>query len=202
MRDYVRARTRFLDDATRAALQDGLRQIVLMGAGFDTRAWRMPEIAAAGALVFEVDLSEQIARKCAILAAAGMASPPALRLVGCDFTSDAWEIGLERDLATAGFLAGHGAMFLWEGVVGYLPQDAIDRSIAFMADVGGPRSRLALNYPAAALPTAALARRLAVHGFVLRDDADAGTVLRRYVPGDPVSGDDVFRLAVAEIPAR
>lgn len=202
MRDYVRARTRFLDDAVRDALRAGLSQIVLMGAGFDTRAWRLPEIAAAGARVFEVDLPEQLARKRAVLDGAGVVFPPGLRLVGSDFTLDAWEEGLAGDLADAGFRARGGALFVWEGVLGYLPDAAVDRCVAFMAQQGGRRSRLALNYPAARLPRADLARRLGASGFVVLDDADAGAVFRRHVRAEPVAGDDVFRLAVAEIPPR
>ncbi|HZR84983.1 MAG TPA: SAM-dependent methyltransferase [Candidatus Binatia bacterium] len=200
MREYVRARTRFIDDAVRAALAAGLRDVVLLGAGFDTRAFRMPEIAASGALVFEVDLERQLAAKRARLAAAGVALPERLRLVACDFTADGWEDALRSDLAGAGFALRAGAMFVWEGVVGYLDDRAIDRTIAFMASAGGPGTRVTLNYPSFRVRRDEIADRLARGGFAILEDDDAGSVFRRFVPGERVAGDDLFRLAVAHVP--
>src|SRR6185436_18086463 len=59
------ARTRFIDDLVRRSVADGIRQIVVLGAGFDTRAHRLPELAAAA--VFEVDRPDMQAAKRAVL---------------------------------------------------------------------------------------------------------------------------------------
>jgi O-methyltransferase involved in polyketide biosynthesis len=71
-RDGVRLRTRFLDDCVRQGLASGLDQVVLLGAGFDTRGLRMPEIAARRATVFEVDTPYQLDRMRRALAGAGV----------------------------------------------------------------------------------------------------------------------------------
>src|SRR5262245_22899442 len=59
-REHVRLRTRFIDDALRAALAAGLKQVVNLGVGFDTRTLRLPEIAEQGAQVYEVDFAAQL----------------------------------------------------------------------------------------------------------------------------------------------
>src|SRR5580658_1645091 len=74
-RDGVRLRTRYIDDAVREGLKAGLDQIVLLGAGFDARGLRMPEIAARRASVYEIDTSDQLERKRAVLKSAGVKVP-------------------------------------------------------------------------------------------------------------------------------
>ncbi|HTL32126.1 MAG TPA: class I SAM-dependent methyltransferase [Kofleriaceae bacterium] len=58
-KDGIRLRTRFIDDVLGKALEDGIDQIVLLGAGFDARAFRIPAIIARRARVYEIDLVEQ-----------------------------------------------------------------------------------------------------------------------------------------------
>lgn len=199
MREYVRTRTRFIDDAVREALAGGLRQLVLLGAGYDTRALRMPEIAAAGASVFEVDLAAQLESKRAILTRAGVEVPARDRYLPCDFRGAGWELELLGELERAGFRTGAGALFVWEGVIGYLDDWAIERSLAFMARAGGSASRLVLNYPAVRFPAERLAGLLVGAGFTPLEDEAVGAVYLRYVPGDRQPDDDLFRLAVAEV---
>src|SRR5262249_27968329 len=88
----VRLRTRYLDDAVRAALAAGHRQLVLLGAGFDCRGLRLPEIAAAGARVLEVDFREQLDHKRRTLDDAGVRIPAHVRYVSCDFASPALDV--------------------------------------------------------------------------------------------------------------
>ncbi len=76
-RDGVRLRTRFIDDCVRDGLAAGLKQIVLLGAGFDARGLRMTEIPSRGATVFEVDTPYQMDRKRRALAGAGVKLPSA-----------------------------------------------------------------------------------------------------------------------------
>lgn len=83
--EQVRLRTRFIDDAVREGLKAGLDQIVLLGAGFDARGLRMPEIAARRAFVYEIDTAEQLARKRRVLATAGVKVPRRVHYVPFDF---------------------------------------------------------------------------------------------------------------------
>jgi methyltransferase (TIGR00027 family) len=197
-REGIRLRTRFIDDVVRDALGAGLRQVVLLGAGFDCRALRLPEIAQHGALVFEVDFAPQLEKKRAVLAEAGVTIPPWVRHVPCDLADPAFEARLIGDLARTGFHRG-GACFVWEGVVGYLDDAAIDRSLGFMARAGGPGSRAVFNYTAFRFEPAALALRVTAAGFTAVDDTDFGALYRRYLGGGPPAGGEGFRIAVARI---
>jgi methyltransferase (TIGR00027 family) len=133
-REAIRLRTRFIDDTVRAILADGLRQIVLLGAGFDCRTLRLADIANSGAAVFEIDFAPQLAHKRAVLEAAGVKLPDAVRFVPCDFTADDFETKLLVDLSADGFRPGMGTCFIWEGVVGYLDDAAVDRTPRFRCE--------------------------------------------------------------------
>jgi leucine carboxyl methyltransferase len=93
----------------------GLDQIVLLGAGFDARGLRMPEIAARRATVYEIDTTEQLARKRKVLAAAGIKVPAIVRYVPFDFDTANYETDLAAALEAAGFRCRGGAIFVWEG---------------------------------------------------------------------------------------
>jgi methyltransferase (TIGR00027 family) len=117
--DGVRLRTRSVDDFVREGVAAGLRQVVALGAGFDMRGLRLIEPPA---MFFEVDRVALLEQKCAILADANVRIPAHVKHVACDF-STRFEASLARDLAAAGFRAGTGALFIWEGVLWrrYLP---------------------------------------------------------------------------------
>lgn len=125
-RDGVRLRTRYIDDAVREGLKAGPNQIVLLGAGFDARGLRMPEIAAHHASVYEVDTAEQLARKGDVLAAAGVEVPARVRYVPFEWGSADFDTVLAAALEASGFRRGEGAIFVWEGVIGYIGSEEID----------------------------------------------------------------------------
>ncbi len=195
-RDHVRLRTRFIDDAVRAALAAGTTQVVNLGVGFDCRTLRLGEIAQQGAQVFEVDLAEQLERKRSILAAAGIPLPPYAHLVAADLTT-VFEDGLARDLAAAGYDRAAPAVVVWEGVIGYLDDVACDRTLRWIASSVAERSRLVFNYPVSRFDPEALRPRIREAGFVWLDDASLADVYGRYLPGEPPDGGDLYRLAVA-----
>jgi methyltransferase (TIGR00027 family) len=193
-RDGIRLRTRYIDDAVREGLAAGLDQVVLLGAGFDCRGLRMPEIAARGASVYEVDFAEQLDHKRAILGAAGVTLPPHVAYVPCDFAADFGE-ALAASLAERGFRLGAGAIFVWEGVLGYIDDVAIDRSLAFMVRAGGPGTRLVLTcgHGGAVLERARRA------GFTAAEDHGCDALWRRYLPGEPHENAWVSRLGTAVV---
>lgn len=195
-RDHIRLRTRFIDDAVRAALAAGTKQIVNLGVGFDCRTLRLGEIAQQGARVFEVDYAEQLERKRVILAAAGIAMPPFAHLVAADFTTD-FEAGLTRDLVAAGYDLGAPVVIVWEGVIGYLDNVACDRTLRWIAGISTEGSRLVFNYPVSRFDPDELLPRIREAGFVWLDDASLADVYGRYLPGDPPAGGDLYRFAVA-----
>jgi methyltransferase (TIGR00027 family) len=129
-------RTRAIDDFVTAAAKDGCSQLVLLGAGYDMRASRLP--AAASLRVFEVDHPLTQARK---RRAAG-ALARHVRYVPLDFESDA----LAPALIDAGLHCGQRACVLWEGVFSYLTPAAIDLTLAALVEVCAPGSRILLTY--------------------------------------------------------
>jgi methyltransferase (TIGR00027 family) len=133
------ARTRWIDDALRAALADGAPQLVILGAGFDSRAWRLPELR--GVRVFEVDHPDTQARKREALARAAVATPDTLRFVATDFDQQ----GLERAMAAAGYDPTQRTLFLWEGVTNYLSAEAVDTTLRWCAGAA-PGSRVIFTY--------------------------------------------------------
>ncbi len=146
-RDGVRLRTRFIDDAVRGGLEAGLDQVVILGAGFDCRGLRMPEIAERGAAVYECRLRRAArAETRASSAPRAWRCPPRMAHVPCDFAAPDFEGALTASLAESGFRAGAGAIFVWEGVIGYIDEATVDRSLAFMAGAGGPGTRLVLTF--------------------------------------------------------
>jgi methyltransferase (TIGR00027 family) len=130
------ARTRILDDAVERALARGLDQLVLLGAGYDSRPYR---IEGAGAVhVFGVDLPATQAAKRAALGAA----PAHVRFVPLDFDRDPLGAAMER----AGLVAGARTFIVWEGVVAYLEPAAVDATLRWASGIAGPGSELVFTY--------------------------------------------------------
>jgi methyltransferase (TIGR00027 family) len=143
---HVALRTLAIDDAVREGLAAGARQIVLLGAGLDNRAGRLPEVAAAR--VFEVDHPDMQRYKRDRLA--GTAEAAAERVfVPVNFESDR----LDDALARGGHAPGEPTFWIWEGVTPYLTRAAVEATLRAVADRSAPGSRLALTYmrPAAHL---------------------------------------------------
>ncbi len=193
--DGIRLRTRFIDDFVRESVLSGLAQVVLLGAGFDARGLRLPEIAAHGVTVYEVDFAAQLEKKRALLEAAGVALPPHLRYVPCDFNTPDFEDALTSDLVAQGFRAGAGALFVWEGVIAYISAEATDRSLRFMVRAGGPGSRLVFDFWSVALEGAERARKA---GFTRFSDVGYDELWRRHLlPGEPWKHAGVGRMGTA-----
>jgi len=113
------ARTKWIDDEVTAALAEA-RQLVLLGAGFDTRAFRLP--AATRATIFELDHPETSRVKQAVLEKSGPI-PDRVRFITLDFNRQS----VTEVLAQAGFDKTQPACFVWEGVTNYLTPEAVDR---------------------------------------------------------------------------
>lgn len=182
--DAVRLRTRYIDDVTRSGCGRGVRQLVLMGAGFDVRALRLPEIARGGVRTFEVDFPAQLEAKRALLLGAGVAIPDTIRHVACDFMTG-FETRLAEDLVREGFRRGDPAMFVCEGVLAYLDPEATERTCRFMASMGGEGSTLVFDfsdYVHGPEWAPDLVRRAGFTGF---DEVSCAELWRRHLPGDP-----------------
>jgi methyltransferase (TIGR00027 family) len=127
---FTTARSRIAEDALSRAVEKGVRQIVILGAGLDTFALRNPH-SARQIRIYEVDHPTTQAWKCERLAEAQIALPPSLILVPVDFERD----DLGEKLVAAGFQQNSPAFFTWLGVVPYLTQDAIGRTLGYLSSI-------------------------------------------------------------------
>jgi len=132
MRLFIAARTRFAEDALAAAIGRGVRQLVVLGAGLDTFAYRNP-YADLGLLVFEVDHPATQAWKRARLAEVEIAAPPSLAYAPVDFETET----LADGLAAAGFDPAGPSFFTWAGVVPYLTRAAVLATLAYVGGLPG-----------------------------------------------------------------
>ncbi|MFC9642211.1 class I SAM-dependent methyltransferase [Streptomyces mirabilis] len=137
--EVVVPRTVAIDDAVRSHRTP---QLVVLGAGLDSRAWRLPELADTD--VWEVDHPASQQDKQERLAEAG--APPvvarSVRFAPVDFATD----NLGSALEAAGHDASVPTTWLWEGVVPYLTHDEVRATVRAVADRSAPGSALVLNY--------------------------------------------------------
>jgi methyltransferase (TIGR00027 family) len=134
-------RTVAVDDAIRAAPPP---QLVVLGAGLDGRAWRLPELS--GTVVYEVDHpASQLAKR----SRAAELTPAArdIRFVPVDFAAD----DLAASLAAAGHTPELPTAWLWEGVVPYLTRAQLEATLGVVAGRSAAGSRLVVVYTAPSL---------------------------------------------------
>ena len=112
---WVRVRTRFLDDLLRDAAAGGCRQVVLLGAGLDARAFRLDW--PAGTTLFELDLPGILAFKERVVASEHLVPACARAVVPSDLTGD-WQ----HDLRASGFDPARATTWVTEGLLVYLPE--------------------------------------------------------------------------------
>ncbi|HET9620726.1 MAG TPA: SAM-dependent methyltransferase [Kofleriaceae bacterium] len=147
---WLALRVAYLDRLVGAAVDRlGARQIVILGAGYDTRAARLPR---AGVRFFEVDHPATQAEKRGRLAALDGYPMHAQTFVACDFEHDD---PIER-LIDAGLSPREPSLVLWEGVVPYLSEAAVRATATRLAHGLDPRSLVAFDYLGKAFATGAL----------------------------------------------
>ena len=215
------ARTRFIDDRAQAAIASGIAQIVLLGAGFDSRPYRLPGWDRV--TVFEVDHPDTQAQKRRLL---GMV-PGHVRFVSVDFDRDR----VEKALEIAGYDHARPTFFIWEGVTNYLTESAVDGTLRWCAQAA-PSSRIVFTYvhrdvlddPSRFFGTArlfdtldangerwtfgldpvGLASFLAARRLHLDEDVGAEEYRRRCYGSSATAmrGYEFYRIACAHVPAR
>ena len=139
--EYVIVRTRIFDQYFLQALQQGFEQIVILGAGMDTRALRFAD-QNNGTQIFEVDLPGVQDPKLDILHRKNVSLPEELRFIPMDFNRQ----DLAAELAAAGYRQGCCTLFLWEGVCMYLQAKAVDDMFAFIHETAGEGSLIVFDY--------------------------------------------------------
>jgi methyltransferase (TIGR00027 family) len=131
LRSHVTLRSRFAEDRLSRAVERGVRQFVILGAGGDTFAYRQPDWARSVS-IFEVDHAASQADKRQRLSAAGLDVPPNVHYAPIDFETTTLRDGLDAggvDIAAPAF-------FSWLGVTMYLTESAIDAVLKTVAAFG------------------------------------------------------------------
>ena len=134
-------RTRLIDDLVSEALLEGAEQVVLLGAGYDSRAYRLPGMADRR--VFEVDRPSTQAVKQRLLGTRLSADRrDHVRFVPADLIHD----DLGTALLAAGYDPARDTVVVWEGVTNYLTEAAVDRTVRKLAALTPAGSRLIVTY--------------------------------------------------------
>jgi methyltransferase (TIGR00027 family) len=121
-------RTRFIEERLEQAIRGGVSQVVILGAGFDTRAYRLTELLEA-VRVFEVDQPSTQEYKKRRIRETGIEVPSNLTYVAVDFRHD--KVG--DVLTAAGYDSNRKTFFIWEGVTMYLPEAAVEETLRWVA---------------------------------------------------------------------
>jgi len=139
--EYVLARTKLIDEVFIDALRNRFTQIVLLGAGFDTRALRFKS-RNMGSKIFELDIRTTQQPKVEILNRKKIALPKELVFVPIDFNKES----MSDALGNAGYATNQKSLFIWEGVTMYLTSDAVDRTLDFIRCSTMEESIVAFDY--------------------------------------------------------
>ncbi|MGZ6777683.1 MAG: class I SAM-dependent methyltransferase [Mycobacterium sp.] len=136
MRNYQAVRTHFFDDHFTRATEAGIRQVVILASGLDSRAYRLewPD----GTTIFEIDQPKVLEYKAATLAANDVKPAATLHQVPVDLRND-WPAALREN----GFDPSQPTAWLAEGLLMYLPADAQDRLFSLITELSAPGSRIA-----------------------------------------------------------
>lgn len=138
--EFLATRCRYIDEYVRACLEDGIAQLVVLGAGFDSRAYRLDPLQE-GIRVFEVDHPATQAIKKKKLTGIFGSLPGHVTFVPIDFAQQP----LDR-LCASGYDERLKSLFIWEGVTYYLPPAAVDATLAFVARHSGAGSSIIFDY--------------------------------------------------------
>ena len=220
LRSGFACRKRYIDDSIQAALTTGFNSLVIFGAGLDTLAYRLPELASLKA--YEVDLPENIAYKQKTLEARFGSLPAQTTLVPLNFEAQ----NLAEALQQAGYSFDQKSIFVWEAVTQYLSEDAVRETFQVLAQAA-PGSRLIFTYVLKdfidgenrygqealyqrfrvrsqvwrfGLDPQHLADFLGDYGWTLLEDVGAEEITHRYLQpaGRPESLTPIERIAYAE----
>lgn len=136
--DYQAVRTHFFDEYFGAAVDAGVRQVVILAAGLDARAYRLNW--PAGTVVYEIDQPSVLEYKAGILQSHGAVPTARRHAVAVDLRDD-WPAAL----IAAGFDGTQPTAWLAEGLLPYLPGDAADRLFDMVTALSAPGSQVAVE---------------------------------------------------------
>ena len=222
VRSSVVARTRLIDDVMATSLGGHIDQLVILGAGFDSRAYRLP--CLDGATVFEVDHPDTQTAKRKVLERILPVPPKHVRFVATDFDQQ----NLESVMGAAGYRESALTFILWEGVTNYLTETAVDTTLRWCSRASSgslllftyvhrdlltrPSGFIGIKNLFASLESAGerltfgiepsqLPEFLATRGLSLESDVGAAEYRERYFgdAGRKIRGHEFYRIALARV---
>ena len=139
--DCIPARTRYIDEYVNTCIDDGLEQLIILGAGYDSRAYRIERLKGR-VTVFEVD--HPATQKLKIEKVKKMLDPLPGNVVyvPIDFNRET----LPQSMSQSRYDRDKKSLFIWEGVTPYLTAEAVDETLHFVARNSGPGSSIIFSY--------------------------------------------------------
>jgi methyltransferase (TIGR00027 family) len=139
--EYVIARTKYIDEICQKALEDQFDQILILGAGFDTRALRFQDKARATRF-FELDAPHTQQAKLAQYKQRGLEVPANVTFIPVDFEKES----LSQKLEQTGFQKGQKSLFILEGLLMYLLPGSVWETLETIRQYAGAGSRIVFDY--------------------------------------------------------
>jgi len=139
--EYVIVRTKYIDKIFQEALAEQFDQILLFGAGFDTRAVRF-QAESKGVKIFELDVPRTQAAKLAQYQRRKVPIPLNIVFVGIDFEKES----LPQKLDAVGFEKDQRSLFVLEGLLMYLNPSSVDETFRIITEYAGQGSRVVFDY--------------------------------------------------------
>jgi methyltransferase (TIGR00027 family) len=138
---FLVGRERYIDDYLSDRLKEGIDQVVILGAGYDSRPYRFDEMRK-NVRAFEVDHPATQKDKLAILKKVFGAIPDWVTYVAIDFTVQS----LGECLFQSGYKPQLKTVFIWQGVTYYLDQPAVEKTLDFVCQNSEPGSSIIFDY--------------------------------------------------------
>jgi methyltransferase (TIGR00027 family) len=139
--EYVIARTKYIDAVFRQALSNRFSQILLFGAGFDTRAMRFQE-EARQTMIFEMDTPITLEAKLKQYQKRNLIIPSNVVFVPINFDRESLPLKLDQ----VGFKRDERSLFIMEGVLEYLQPQSVDQTFRTIRELAGTGSEVLFNY--------------------------------------------------------
>jgi len=139
--EYMIARTAYFDKLFINALNQRIPQIVLLGAGYDSRPYRF-ERSNHGTKIFELDIASTQSRKQRCIKKAGIDIPKFVTYVPLNFNVESVKSALEK----AGYHVDQKTLFIWEGVSYYLEMESVDKTLEFVSRTSHNENSIAFDY--------------------------------------------------------